>query len=172
MSIRRHWVGVFVALLIVLLGWGYWKFRQPRFVAGQRIPDFTVTLADGRAVPFAQWRGQYVLIHFWGSWCGPCRAENRELRRLYSQYRDSKFDIISIGIEQTRYAWEQAIQTDGLIWPHHALELERFKGPLADFFNVRAIPTTFLVNPEGVIMGVNLSVPQLERMLTEAFEVK
>ncbi|MCS6928511.1 MAG: TlpA family protein disulfide reductase [Saprospiraceae bacterium] len=158
-----------VAIGILLLGGvAYWKYRQPRFVAGDRLADFSFTLADGRQVHLSDWKGKYVLIHFWGSWCGPCREENRELRRLYAKYRHVNFDIISIGIEQTRRAWEQALQTDSLVWPHHALELERFQGPLAKHFRVRAIPTTFLINPQGVIMGVNLSPYQLEHMLRKA----
>lgn len=163
-----NWKTVVAVALLALVVLGYWKYRQPRFAAGERLPDFPITLESGKTVRFSEWRGRYVLIHFWGSWCGPCRTENRELTRLYAEYRERNFDIISIGIEQTRQAWEQALQTDGLVWPHHVIELEHFDGPLAQRFRVRAIPTTFLVNPDGVIMGVNLSPAQMERMLREA----
>lgn len=169
MSVITWKTAVGVALL-ALIAFGYWKYRQPRFVAGERLPDFSFTLESGQEAYFSQWRGRYVLIHFWGSWCGPCRNENRALARLYAEYRERDFDIISIGIEQTRQAWEQAIITDGLVWPNHLLELDRFNGPLARRFQVRAIPTTFLVNPEGVIMGVNLQPVQIEHMLREALE--
>lgn len=162
-----NWKTAVAIVLLALTVWGYWKYRQPRFAAGERLPDFSFTLESGKTVHFSEWQGRYVLIHFWGSWCGPCRAENRELTRLYATYRERNFDIISIGIEQTRHAWEQALQADGLVWPNHVIELERFDGPLARRFQVRAIPTTFLVNPEGIIMGVNLSPAQMERMLRE-----
>ncbi|MCS7037717.1 MAG: TlpA disulfide reductase family protein [Saprospiraceae bacterium] len=163
-----NWKTAVAVVLLVLTVLGYWKYRQPRFAAGERLPDVAFGLSDGREARLSEWRGKYVLVHFWGSWCGPCRAENRELSRLYAKYQERGFDIISIGIEQTREAWEQAVQTDGLVWPHHVLELERFDGPLARRFQVRAIPTTFLVNAEGVIMGVNLTPEQIERMLREA----
>ncbi len=162
------WKTAVAVALLALTAFGYWKYRQPRFAAGERLPDFSFTLENGKTARFSEWRGRYVLIHFWGSWCGPCRAENRELTRLYAEYHERNFDIISIGIEQTHQAWEQALKTDGLVWPNQVIELERFDGPLARRFRVRAIPTTFLVNAEGVIMGVNLSPAQMGRMLREA----
>ncbi len=171
MSVRA-WKILVAALALSLLVLGYWKYRQPRFVAGERLTDFSIPLADGRTARFSEWRGRYVLLHFWGSWCGPCRVENRQLARLYAEFRSYPFDIISIGVEQTPLGWEQAIQNDGLVWPHHVLELERFDGTLARYFRVRAIPSTFLINPDGVIMGVNLSPEQIERMLRDALRTK
>ncbi len=165
-----NWKTFAAIVLLSLTIIGYWYYRQPRFVAGDRLPDFSFTLTEGRTVRFSDWTGKYVLIHFWGSWCGPCREENRELSRIYAEFRERNFDIISVGIEQTRYAWEQACQIDGLVWPHHVVESQHFNGPLAERFHVRAIPTTFLVSPEGVIMGVNLPPVQIERMLREAFK--
>ncbi len=167
-----NWKTAVAILLLILVVIGYWQYRKPRYAAGDRLPDFSFTLDDGRAVTFSDWQGQHVLIHFWGSWCGPCRAENRELTRLYATFHERGFDIISIGIEQTREAWLSAREKDGLVWPHHVLELRRFNGPLATRFHIRAIPSTFLVNPQGVIMAVNVSPIQIERMLREALSEK
>lgn len=156
-----------IAAVLAVGAW-YWS-RQPRFIAGERAPDFTTTLADGHAVRLADFRGRYVLLQFWGSWCGPCRAENPHLVELYQKYHDRGFEIFSIGIERNAAAWQRAIAQDGLVWPWHAADLQEFDGPVARQYKIRQIPATYLINPEGVIMGANLSAGQLDKMLAGAF---
>lgn len=163
----RNWK-IGLVLLGAALTFYFYYYRQPRFVAGEKAPDFAAVLADGKTVRFADLRGRYVLLQFWGSWCGPCRAENPHLRELYREYQPKGFEIFSIGIERNQRAWQAAILNDGMNWPYHAVELNYFGGELASLFNVKSIPTTFLVNPQGVIMGVNLSSDQMDRMLREA----
>lgn len=153
--------------LAAALFFAWYRYRQPRFVAGEKAPDFEVVLADGQAARLAALRGKYVLLHFWGSWCGPCRAENPALATIYRQYRGQGFEIFSIGIERKPEAWRRAIQQDGLVWPYHAVEIGDFAGHVSALFNVKAIPATFLLNPEGYIMGVNLSPEQIEKTLAE-----
>lgn len=161
-----------LALVGVVLAFLFYKSRQPRFVAGEKVPDFTAVRADGQMARFSDLRGKYVVLQFWGSWCGPCRAENPHLVELYQKYQSKGFEIFSIGIEQRQTAWQQAIQRDGMVWPYHAVELDRFNGPLARQFNVRSIPTTFLVNPDGIIMGVNLAPDRMDKMLQEAYAAR
>jgi peroxiredoxin len=134
-------------------------------VAGEKAPDFSITMINGAEVRLSDLRGKHVLIQFWGSWCGPCRAENPHLADLYQKHRHTGFEIISIAIEQTPRAWQQAIQSDGLVWKYHTAEFNQFNGPLAKLFNIHSIPATFLINPDGVIMGVNLHADQMDKML-------
>jgi thiol-disulfide isomerase/thioredoxin len=108
-----------------------------------------------------------VLLQFWGSWCGPCRQENPELLRLYKKYHEKGFEIFSIGIEYNEGAWRNALKNDQMEWPYHSMESADFGGPLATQFNIKSIPTTFLLNPEGVIMGVSLPPDYLDKMLSE-----
>jgi thiol-disulfide isomerase/thioredoxin len=157
-----------LVLLAAVLAFLFYRSRQPRFVAGEQAPDFSAVLADGKTVRFTDLRGKYVLVQFWGSWCGPCRAENPYLAGLYKQYHPQGFEIFSIGIEQNAKAWQRAIESDGMVWAYHTIELDRFDGPLAALFNVHSIPSTFLINPEGVIMGVNLQPDQMDKMLQTA----
>mgnify|MGYP001279829083 CR=1 FL=1 len=160
--------GILRAGLVILLALGallYYRYRQPKFIAGEKAPDFSITLASGEEARLSGLLGKYVLLQFWGSWCGPCRAENPHLAGLYQKYHDSGLEIISIGIEQNPKAWQRAIATDGLVWKYHAIESSQFNGPLAKLFNIHSIPTTFLINPEGVIMGVNLDTEKMEKML-------
>lgn len=157
------------AVIILALGaFLFYRYRQPRFVAGEQTPEFTVTLANGAMLKSADLRGKYVLIQFWGSWCGPCRAENPYLAALYRKYRNQGFEILSIGIEQSRLAWNRAIENDGMLWNYHTAEFGQFNGSMAKLFNIHSIPATFLVNPAGVIMGVNLPPEQMDKMLSIA----
>jgi len=146
----------------------FYYYRQPRFVAGEKAPDFAATLADGKTVRLSDLRGRYVLLQFWGSWCGPCRAENPHLRELYREYQPRGFEIFSVGLERNRNNWLRAIEQDGMNWPHHVLEITDFDSNLARLFNIHSIPATFLINPDGVIMGVNRTPSQLSRALEEA----
>ena len=155
-----------VALVAVLV-FSWYRYRQPRFIAGDHAPDFEVTLADGQSARLSDVKGKYVLLHFWGSWCGPCRAENPALAAIYQQYNGQGFEVFSIGIERNPDAWRRAIQRDGLAWRYHAIETGDFAGSTSKLFNIKAIPATFLINPDGDIMGVNLSPEQIEKTLAE-----
>lgn len=156
-----------LALLLALGAFLFYQYRQPRFVAGEKAPDFSVTLANGEAFRLSDLKGKHVLLQFWGSWCGPCRAENPHLAELYRKYHNAGFEIVSIAIEQNSRNWQRAIETDGMAWKYHAAEFGQFNGPLARLFNIRSIPTTFLISPEGVIMGVRLSPEMIEKMLRQ-----
>ena len=156
-------------LLLVLIGAGVlflvYRYRQPRFIAGETAPDFTATLLNNERARLYDLRGKYVLLQFWGSWCGPCRAENPYLVELYKKYMTRGFEIFSIGIEQSPASWQRAIRADGMVWKYHTAEFEDFEGPLAKMYNIHAIPATFLINPQGVIMGVNQSPETVDKML-------
>ncbi|MEY3248709.1 MAG: hypothetical protein RL742_752 [Bacteroidota bacterium] len=165
MSSRQIQLFVIALALLVALAWR--QYRKPRFIAGEVVPPFTATLLNGQTVAFEEFRGKYVLIQFWGSWCGPCRAENPLLLGLYNQYHDRGFEIFSIGIEQNAQAWQRAITRDGLIWPYHTADMKRFDGDLAKMFNVHSIPTTFLVDPQGWIIKVNPDPAEIARILSE-----
>ncbi len=152
-------------IVLALLAFAWYQYRQPSVSAGDMAPDFEASAPDGRKARLSDLRGQYVLLQFWGSWCGPCRQENPHLVNIYNRYKAQSFTIFSIGIEQNMRAWQNAIEVDGLIWPHHYATDERFDHPAAQLYHVKSIPATVLINPEGRIMGVNLSPDQIDRML-------
>ncbi len=157
-----------IILAVIVAAFFAWRqYRQPNFMPGDPVPDFTATLLDGRQIHLNDLRGKYVLLQFWGSWCGPCRAENPELVQLYGKYHARGLEIFSIGIEQDTAAWQRAIQQDGLNWPYHSMEAQDFNGGVARQFNINSIPTTFLLNPQGVIMGVNHNIERLENVLED-----
>ncbi len=150
------------AILIAVI---WYRYRQPRFVAGEKAPDFQVTLIDGSSARLSDTKGKYTLLQFWGSWCGPCRSENPYLVALYRKYHEQGFEIFSVAIEQNQRNWQRAIAEDGLIWPRHSMETVDFGGPVSRQYNIRSIPALFLLNPEGDIMGVNPSPEELDKIL-------
>lgn len=156
-----------MAAVLIAIAFGIWKYRQPNFSGGDQAPDIAITLANGQQAKLSDLKGKYVLLQFWGSWCGPCRLENPQLVRIYQKYHEKGFEIFSVGIEYKESSWKKAIENDQLEWPYHSMESANFDGPLAKKFNIKSIPTTFLLNPDGVIMGVSLHPDYLEKMLSE-----
>ena len=156
---------IFLVSIAVAAFFAWRQYRQPNFIAGDPVPDFTTTLLTGEQVRLSDLRGKYVLLQFWGSWCGPCRAENPQLVQLYQRYHERGLEIFSVGVEQSAATWQQAIRQDGLLWKYHTMEDRDFNGGLARQFNIHSIPTTFLLNPQGVIMGVDHDMDRLENVL-------
>lgn len=156
-----------ISIACLAIAYAVWNYRQPRFGAGDEAPDIQLTLMNGQAARLSDLRGKYVLLQFWGSWCGPCRQENPHLVELYRKYHEKGFEVFSIGLEFNPNAWKNAILNDQLEWPYHSMESANFDGPLAKQYNIKSIPSTFLLNPQGVIMGVNLNPDYLKKMLSE-----
>lgn len=166
-------------LLLALIGLfiARYFYRQPSFVNGESAPDFTAGTIGGGQLRLSSLRGHYVLIDFWGSWCGPCRKENPALAALYDKYKDASFrqaegfELVSIGIEENESRWRNAIERDGLHWPYHILDkagsLRFFDSELAQLFGVKQVPTKYLLNEKGQIIAVNPSVEELDKLLGE-----
>ena len=139
--------------VIFLLVWGAIKlYRAPAYSNGTPAPDFVGYKMDGDSIRLSDFKGQMILLDFWGSWCGPCRQENVTLVRIYNKYKnatfqkESKFDIISVGIETRKKYWLNAIEQDGLVWPNHVSDLKRLNDHVALLYGVREIPTTYLLD--------------------------
>ena len=160
---KLFWPALF---LFVIAAW--YLYRRPAQNPGDHAPDFTATTMSGSAVELSQFKGRYVLLHFWGSWCGPCRQENTDLRQIYERFAAGNFDIISVAIDKSPEATKAAIMQDGLTWPTHIYEPRDFGGMVSSLYGIRSIPTTYLLNPDGVIMGINLKPEQIDKMLENA----
>lgn len=173
--LKKHAWGI-VTLLALALVIGNYFYRKPRFVQGEQALPLALTLDNGQPWHLDSLRGHYVLLHFWGSWCGPCRRENPGLVQLYREFGDSGgepgFHILSIGIETDAQAWQAARMKDGLnLWTDHYADFQRFDGPVAKAYGVREIPTTYLLDPEGYIIGVNLDETALRKLLSKRLSV-
>ncbi len=135
---------------------------------GMEAPEIALPTPDGETLKLSDLRGQYVLIDFWASWCKPCRAENPNVVRVYNEYKDKGFEILGVSLDRNKQAWVQAIQKDGLTWPHIS-DLGFWKSEAAQTYGVSSIPYTVLVDKEGKIIAENLRGGNLEVKLQEIF---
>lgn len=136
-------------------------YRLPKFKSGDTALPFKAQLIDGSSFDLKSLQGQYVLLDFWGSWCGPCRKESPHLVSLYKDFHNKTFkdatgfEIVSIAIERKETRWRKAIQDDGLNWKYHIGQMNRFSDELPVLYGVREIPTKYLLDTNGTIIMVN-----------------
>lgn len=137
---------------------------------GKKAPDFTQNDQDGNPVSLSDFEGEYVLIDFWASWCGPCRQENPNLVKAYEAYNDKGFEILGVALENNdgRGAWLNAIEKDGLTWTQVS-DFNSWNNDVARVYGVRAIPQSYLIDPNGVIVAENLRGDELDEKLVEIF---
>jgi thiol-disulfide isomerase/thioredoxin len=134
---------------------------------GAKAPDFEGAGPEGEVIRLSEVLGKVTLIDFWASWCGPCRRENPNVVSAYNKYHDKGFNILSVSLDRkgADKAWKDAIIKDKMEW-NHISRLQYF-GPLAKLYNVNAIPATFLLDENGIIIATNLRGQELHRKLEE-----
>jgi len=138
-------------------------------VVGKTAPQFTMADAEGKPVSFSSFKGKYVLLDFWASWCVPCRKDNPNLVKAYDRYKDKNFTIISVSLDDKRDKWKAAIQKDGLTWVHIS-DLSGMNNPVAKLYGVQPIPDNFLIDPAGTIIARGLHGEELEKKLNETIK--
>lgn len=133
---------------------------------GSQLPDFTQNDPNGKPIKLSSFRGKYVLIDFWASWCGPCRAENPNIVKAYNAFKGKNFTILGVSLDQDKAKWLEAIKKDGLTWTHVS-DLKYWNNEVAASFGIQSIPASFLIDPQGKIIARDLRGAELKKFLTE-----
>jgi thiol-disulfide isomerase/thioredoxin len=138
---------------------------------GSEGPEIALPTPAGPIMRLSDLRGKYVLIDFWASWCGPCRRENPNVIKTYATYKDKGFEIFGVSLDQEKSAWLSAIAKDQLTWPQVS-DLQYWNSVAAQAYQVTAIPMTFLLDPQGIVIAKGLRGDSLNQYLTTLFSNK
>ena len=145
--------------------------KMKKTAVGAVAPDFTMADTAGKPVSLHDFKGKYVLVDFWASLCGPCRAENPNVVKAYGVYKSKNFTVLGVSLDQpgAQAKWLKAIHDDGLTWTQVS-DLKFWKNEAAQLYAVQAIPQNFLVGPDGKIVGKNLRGDDLDNKLKELLD--
>lgn len=133
---------------------------------GTMAMDFTQKDVNDKPVSLSSFRGKYVLVDFWASWCRPCRAENPNVVSAYNTYKDKNFTVLGVSLDQSKPNWLQAINADNLTWTHVS-DLQYWSNAVAQLYHVQSIPANFLIDPNGRIVGRDLRGEDLKNALKQ-----
>jgi peroxiredoxin len=151
-------------LFILIIGSFVVAKAQPK--PGELAYDINLTSPKGDTISLSSMQGKVVLIDFWASWCGPCRLSNRHLVKLYSKYKEKGFEIFGVSLDENKKDWMKAIKQDRITWTQ-VIDNRGWEAQTAIDWNLYQIPTSYLINKDGIIVGVDLEKNDLEKALKD-----
>lgn len=148
---------------------GQMQAPQQGLAIGTMAPDITMDDPQGNSFSLSSLRGKYVLVDFWASWCGPCRAENPNVVAAYQKYKDKNFTILGVSLDQDKDAWLKAIDNDHLDWKQIS-DLKFWSSAAVPLYQIQGIPYNVLIDPSGKIIASELRGPALDAKLAEVLK--
>jgi peroxiredoxin len=138
---------------------------------GDKAPEISQKNPNGEVMKLSQLEGQIAIIDFWASWCGPCRRENPNLVKTYNQFKSKKFkngkglEIFSVSLDKSIESWVKAMTKDQLSWEYHVSDLKGWHSSAAGLYEINSIPSTYIIDGDGIIIAKNLRGDELNQFL-------
>lgn len=133
---------------------------------GYEAPEVALPAATGDTIRLSSLKGKVVLLDFWASWCGPCRVSNKGLVKLYPKYKDKGFEILGVSLDEDQADWQKAVKKDKISWLQ-VIDNGGWDSKTVNQWRISAIPTSYLINKEGVLVAMDLEGKALEKALNE-----
>lgn len=144
--------------------------KMTRKNVGSMFVDVTQESLTGGKMSLSDYvgKGSYVLVDFWASWCGPCRAEMPNVVAAYAEYHSKGFEIVGVSLDNDHAKWAESVKTLGITWPQMS-DLQGWKSSAADVYGIRSIPSTILFGPDGRVVAADLRGDELQHKLAEIY---
>lgn len=168
--IQAHWQTILMVIILLLV---HRHVKLTAYDKGEVAPNFSAMLIDQTPFELDELKGNYILLDFWASWCGPCRRDNPKVVGVYKEFEGKTFkeatgfEIVSVALERNPNSWHQAIEKDNLYWKYHTLNRTNDFDRISDIYKVDRIPTKYFIGPDGKIIGGNWSATRIRRYLNK-----